>query len=253
MDGNEPAGFTLRGAVALVTGAKRIGRAVALALAGKGADVIVHYNRSQADAEQTCAEARALGVRAWALQADLADAQACEGIVPSCIALAGRLDILVHAASVFEKSTLLDFTPEDLARNLQLHALSALQMGRAMANSTGSGRIVLFLDTGIVRHDRRHVAYHLSKQAAFSLMRMMALEFAPGITVNAVAPGLILAPPGEDPQSIERLRERVPLKRTGSIEAVVRAVMFLVESDYVTGQVLFVDGGEHLRGGPYGL
>lgn len=254
MSQNQRDGFRVQGAAALVTGAgKRLGAAVALALAAEGADVIVHYNTSAQAACRTCSRAQVLGVHAWPLQADLSSPQACEDIVNRCIEMAGRLDIIVHGASVFDKSNLWSLTPEDLQYNVQLHALASLQMGRRLAEVTRVGRIVNFLDTGIIRYDRNHIAYHLSKRTAFSLTRAMALEFAPGITVNAVAPGLILPPPGEDDGYLEPLKERVPLKRVGNVEAVVSAVLFLIENDYITGQVIFVDGGEHLRGGPYGL
>jgi len=247
MSQNRQDGSRVQGAVALVTGAgKRLGAAVALALAKKGADVIVHYNTSAQAARQTCARAEALGVRAWPLQAELGSPQVCDGIVDRCVQMAGRLDIIVHGASVFDKSDL-------WSHNIQLHALASLQMGRRLAKLTRVGRIVNFLDTGIVRYDASHIAYHLSKRTAFSLTRAMALEFAPGITVNAVAPGLILPPPGEDDGYLEPLKERVPLKRVGNVQAVVSAVLFLIENDYITGQVIFVDGGEHLQGGPYGL
>ncbi|MFW6158915.1 MAG: SDR family oxidoreductase, partial [Planctomycetota bacterium] len=114
------------------------------------------------------------------------------------------------------------------------------------------GAIVNFLDTRVVAYDREHVAYHLSKRMLFSLTRMMALEFAPAVRVNAVAPGLILPPPGRDRAYLERLKSSNPLNRVGTLGQVTEAVLFLLGNEFVTGQVVFVDGGQHMNGRTYG-
>ena len=240
---------SLEGAIALVTGAaRRLGRAVALALACEGASVIVHYRNSGHEARAVAREVEACGVRAWTVQGDLARAEAVETLWQDAIDQAGQVDILVNNASIFEPSTLRDVTAEELNRNVQIHALAPLQLARRFAVQAAPGVVVNLLDTRVVTHDRSHVAYHLSKQMLHSLTHMMALEFAPRVRVNAVAPGLVLPPPGKDERYLARLAESVPLRRHGSADDVAEAVVFLVRSAFVTGQVIFVDGGSHLRG-----
>ncbi len=243
----------LAGRTALVTGAaKRLGRATALALAARGADVVIHYGRSEAEAGTAAEEVRRLGRRAWTLSADLASPEQSAALVPRAIEQAGSLDILVNCASQFPKASLRDFEPEELATNVQVNAMSPLILARAFAERTDRGDVVNFLDSRITDYDREHVPYHLSKRMLFALTRMMALELAPGIKVNAVAPGLILPPPGEDQSYLERLATTNPLQRVGSAKGITDAVLFLVESDFVTGQVIYVDGGRHMKGRVYG-
>ena len=234
---------------ALVTGgAKRIGRAVATALAAAGADVIVHYNTSADEADDLAGTLRRTGRKAWTLQADLAEPEQADALMGRAVELAGAVDVLVNNASIFPKSRLADFSPAHLAENLNLHAVAPLLLGRRLAAQGRAGAIVNMLDCRIAAYDRTHAAYHLSKRALLSLTRMMALDFAPAVRVNAVAPGLILPPPGEDPAFLQRLVDHNPMKRHGSAEGVADAVVYLIGADFVTGQVIFVDGGYHLRG-----
>jgi NAD(P)-dependent dehydrogenase (short-subunit alcohol dehydrogenase family) len=243
----------LAGRTALVTGAaKRIGRATALALAREGANVVIHYRSSRQDAEALAAEIAGQGRRAWALAADLADPGEADRLVPRAADLAGPLDIVVNSASIFPASTLATMTVEDVAGNMQVNAMAPFLVGRAFHAAGRSGVIVNFLDTRIVHYDAAHAAYHVSKRACFNLTRMMALEFAPAVRVNAVAPGLILPPPGEDESYLRRLAGQNPLGRHGSLEGVTDAVLFLVRAEFITGQVIYVDGGFHMKGSVYG-
>jgi pteridine reductase len=243
----------LSGRTALVTGAaKRLGRATALALARAGADMIVHYRSSTAEAEAAAAEIRSAGRRAWAIRADLAEPAEAERLMQQALQAAGAVDILVNSASIFPKDTVLDFALESLARNVQVNAAAPLQLCRAFAAQHRPGHIVNFLDSRIVDYDATHAAYHLSKRMLFTLTRMLALELAPEIRVNAVAPGLILPPPGEDDGYLAAQAHTNPLNRHGSAEDITDAVLFLVRSRFLTGQVLFVDGGRHMKGRVYG-
>jgi pteridine reductase len=243
----------LEGSIALVTGAaRRLGRAMALALAREGVSVIVHYRNSGEEARAVAREIEACGVRAWTVQGDLACAEGVETLWREAIDQAGPVDILVNNASIFEPSTLEDVTGEELDRNVQIHAMAPLQLARNFAAQAVPGVVVNLLDTRVVTHDRSHVAYHLSKQMLHSLTRLMALEFAPGVRVNAVAPGLVLPPPGEDEGYLTRLAADVPLRHHGAADDVAEAVVFLVRNTFVTGQVIFVDGGAHLKGHGHG-
>ena len=242
-------GQPLQGKTALVTGAaKRLGRATALALGAEGVNVVVHYGESAQEGADTCAQLRGLGVKAWAVQADLARPKAPETLIARVLKEAGSLDILVNSASIFPPSALAEMTFEQVVETLRVNAWAPFALGRDFARRVGRGKIVNLLDARIVGYDWAHAAYYLSKQMLAVLTRMMALEFAPHVTVNAVAPGLILPPPGEDESYLDRLSDTVPLKRHGEAEDVTEAIVYLLKSDFVTGQVLFVDGGRHLRG-----
>ena len=244
----------LAGQVALVTGAAvRLGRHVAEALAAEGVHVVVHYRRSSRQADDLVAQLMAMGVEAWAVQADLADPAQAGALFEDARRASSRpIGILVNSASSFDPSNVLRFSAAELADNVQINAFAPLQLCRSMAAQSQPGQIVNFLDTRVVDHDRDHAAYHLSKRMLHTMTRMLALELAPRIRVNAVAPGLILPPPGQDESYLEGLVDSVPLKRHGSAQDIVRAVLFLLHSDFVTGQVIYVDGGRNLKGSMYG-
>lgn len=245
--------WELAGRTALVTGAgKRIGRAVAVRLAGEGASVVVHYGRSEEEAEPTAAAIRAEGGEAWILQADLADPEQPESVFGQAVEMAGPIDVLVNSASIFPPSRLIDFTVEELHRNVQINAMAPLVLGRALAAQGREGAIVNFLDARMVDCDPEHAAYHVSKRMLFTLTRMMALEFAPKVRVNAVAPGLVLPPDGRPPDDFDGLAHTNPLHKVGSVEGVADAVLYLLQADFVTAQTLFIDGGRRLRGSMYG-
>jgi hypothetical protein len=255
---------SLRGKTALVTGgARRIGRAVVLELARQGVRVVVHYRRSRAQAEELAQAIEGSGGRAWPVAADLDTPVEAERLFEQALSLAGRIDILINSASVFPADTLRAVEAESFLENVRIHALSPLVLARRFAEAYGRGRegeagrstgaIINFLDARITDYDREHAAYHASKLLLFSLTRMMSLEFAPRIRVNAVAPGLILSPPGRDQSYLERLAPTNPLSSVGGLEDITEAVVFLLRSSFVTGQVLFVDGGRHLKGSVYGL
>ena len=245
--------YDIHGKTALVTGAgKRIGRAIALSLAGLGADIIIHYNSSKTEAEEVAALAEKTGVRAWPLAAELADSREAEAFFGECRRTAGDIDILVNSASIFPEGTLDEVSYDDFDLNLRINALSPFLLGRELARTADQGCILNLLDTRITDYDRKHVAYHASKRLLFSLTRMMSLEFAPAVRVNAVGPGLILPPPGEDDSYLRRFAHTNPLERYGTVEDISRAAVFLIQSDFVTGQIIYVDGGRHLRGNVYG-
>lgn len=249
--------MNLQGKTVLVTGAaRRIGRAAALALARAGADIVVHYRSSESDARGLVEELSALGVRAQQLAADLADAAASESLVTEALRLTGRLDVLVNSASIFEEATLEEVGLDEFRRNFDINALSPFVLTRNLYRHLklrqATGSVVNLLDSRITDYDRRHVAYALSKRALHSLTQMSAMEFAPVLRVNAVAPGLILPPAGKDESYLERLRTTNPLQSHGTLTQITDALLFLVDNAFVTGQTIWVDGGRHLKGGFYG-
>jgi len=254
--------ISLSGKIALVTGAaKRLGRATALALAHEGVNIVLHCRTSADAAEELARTIRGLGVGAWTLTADLTEAGAPESLVERAMEAAGPLDFLINNASIFPEGRLNGITVESIHASVDLNALAPFLAARRFAEQLRSGSegtprregaIINFLDARIVDYDREHVAYHLSKRMLFELTRMMALEFAPAIRVNAVAPGLILPPAGKDEGYLASLAHTNPLNRYGAVDDVTSAVLFLLQSPFITGEVIFVDGGRHLRGNTYG-
>ena len=239
---------SLRGRTALITGAaQRLGLATALALAGEGVNIIVHYRTSVTEAETLRALLLARGVRAWLVTGDLTQPEEYETLIERAAAVAGPFDILVNNASIFPPDSLETMTLAQLTENIELNAWAPFTLGRAFARRVGQGSIVNFLDARLPGYDWKHVSYMLSKQLLAVLTRMMALEYAPRITVNAVAPGLILPPPGKDESYLEPLEALVPLRRHGKAEDIGAAVVYLLQNSYLTGQVICVDGGRHLK------
>lgn len=243
----------LTGKTALVTGsALRIGRGIATALAQAGANILVHYHTSGESAESLARDLGKLGVKSWTLQADLGDGRQANDLLVAARRTAGALDIIVNNASIFPESTLLDFTRTQLVENIDVNALGPFLIARAFYETGGRGVVINLLDCKVGDYDHKHVAYHLSKRMLFSLTRMMAVEFAPAVRVNGVAPGLVLPPAGKDESYLAGLASSNPLNAYGSIDDVAEAVLFLARSSFVTGQIIYVDGGRNLRGSMYG-
>jgi len=240
----------LAGKTALVTGsARRLGRETALALAEEGADVIVHYPGSVGDAERTAEDVRQLGARSWTIAADLSDPAGSGSLVTRAAGLAGGIDLLVNNAAVFPADRLADVPVEDFASTLRVNALGPLILSRAFAGEAEGEAVVNLLDTRIAVDDPTHASYVASKRLLWALTRMLAIELAPRVRVNAVAPGLILPPPGRDAAWLRKAApDDNPLGRAGTGRDVAEAVTFLLASEFITGQVVFVDGGRHLRG-----
>jgi pteridine reductase len=238
----------LKGKVALVTGAsKRIGRALAIALAEEGVNIVAHDRRTQeSETARVCDEVQDCGARSWKVLADLDKPEDYETLLARALQTAGSLDILINNASLFSPGTLMDIGYGDWVRHMHVNAWAPFALSREFARLVRSGKIINLLDTKIAGYDRAHVAYILSKQMLSNLTRMCALEFAPGVTVNAVAPGLILPPAGKDDAYLEQLAQGVPLKRHGSPADIADAAIYLLKSDYVTGQIIYVDGGRRL-------
>jgi NAD(P)-dependent dehydrogenase (short-subunit alcohol dehydrogenase family) len=248
----EGSGVSLTGRTALITGAaKRIGRAMALALAQNGVRIVVHYSRSEQEAKALCKEIEGIGVAVWPVKGDLVDPGQAEAIFKEAVDRAGAIDILINSASIFNVETIWEMTDESLCTNMRIHAMAALILSKALAKQQRPGHIINLLDTRVVSYDKDHAAYHISKRSLLTLTRILALELAPKIAVNAVAPGLILPSALQDETYLDKLAPTTPLQRHGSPADVVQAVLFLLRSRFITGQIIYVDGGYHMRGHLY--
>jgi NAD(P)-dependent dehydrogenase (short-subunit alcohol dehydrogenase family) len=243
---------TLAGKIALITGsARRLGQAMALTLAEKGVHIVIHYHES---GDSACSLEQELGryeVRAWTIQADLLDTGQVETLFTRTLALAGHLDILINNASIYPRETFSDVSPESLQAHMQIHAMAPLVLSRLFAQQKRPGHILNILDTRILSYDHEHLAYHLGKRSLLSLTRILARELAPDVAVNAIAPGLILPPAGQGDDYLQDLAHCNPLHKVGSTQDVTQAMLFLLQSQFITGQVLYVDGGYHMKGRMY--
>jgi NAD(P)-dependent dehydrogenase (short-subunit alcohol dehydrogenase family) len=244
----------VHGATALITGsARRIGRAVALALAHEGVNVVIHHRSSAADADELVQRLVRMGVRAWTLRADLRDQRELSAVVDRATELSGGLQILVNNASAFPRSTFETMTRDDLFASIETDAWAPFELGRQFARRAETGHVVNLLDTRIAaQFDWQHFAYCAAKNLFGLFTELMALHLAPRVMVNAVAPGLILPPEGKGLDYLEALKSELPLRRIGDPSFVAEAVVFLVKSEFITGQTIFVDGGRHLLGGSRG-
>jgi NAD(P)-dependent dehydrogenase (short-subunit alcohol dehydrogenase family) len=240
----------LIGKVAIVTGgAVRLGRALSLALAEQGARLGIHYGSSAGPAQELVKEIRALGSDATTIQADLSQPGEARSIVERAVAYFGQVDILVNSAAIFEPGNWDDTTEANWDRHFAINLKSPFFLSQAFAAQVGrdqAGHIVNIADWRGVRPGPDHVGYTLTKAALIAMTRSLALGLAPNIQVNAIAPGLILPPPGQDQAYLEKKASHVPIQRVGSPQAVADAMVFLLRSDFITGDLLFVTGGEHL-------
>jgi pteridine reductase len=248
---NDP-GALLKGRTALVTGAaKRLGRAIAMALAEHGANVVVHTHRPDDATSALRKDIEAAGGSVWLVHGDLLGEDGARAIFDAALAKAHRIDILINNASIWDGETLWETTEESLWRNVRIHNVAPLVLARELARQKTPGHIVNMLDTRVTTYDREHAAYHISKRMLLTLTRMLALELAPDIAVNALAPGLILPPAGKDDSYLEKLAHTNPLARHGDPSDVTAAILFLLSSRFITGQVIYVDGGYHMKGHTY--
>ena len=239
----------LSGRVALVTGAaKRIGRDIALELASRGADVVVNYRNSRDAAAQVAAEIEKLGRRAKSIQGDVSKRADVQKLVAETESAFGRLDILVNNAGMFQNVPFEKITDDQwngiLATNLSSQFMCA-QTAAPLLRKSGRGRIVNLASLGGLLPWPAHTHYCVSKAGVIMLTRCMARALAPEITVNAVAPGTISFE-GDAPELEADYIRRAPLGRTGKGSDIAEAVAFLIESDFITGQILAVDGGRTL-------
>ncbi len=236
--------------VALVTGAaRRLGREIALELARGGHDVAVHYRASRDDALATVEALRALGARAEAFAADLADEAACAALVPAVTARFGRLDAVVNSASTFEHDDAATFTHAAMERHWRANTAPAVILARALHECTpagGSGCVVALLDQKLWNPNPDHFSYTLSKAALEAATTMLAIALAPRLRVCGVAPGVTLPSGPMDDAQFAAAHRLTPLGRSSTPADVARAVRFLVESPAITGTTLLVDGGQHL-------
>jgi len=240
--------------VALITGAKRIGAVVANELATRGVDVALAYARSRDEAERAAESVRAAGRRSAVLQADLSQPDACDALVQSAVNALGRLDILINMASVYVQRPFNDLRAADWNAVLDVDLRGAFLCSHAAAphmRRQGGGRIISFSDW-IARSGRPRyqgfLPYYVAKAGVIALTEALALELAAdNILVNAIAPGPILAPPGTADDDALAVEQATPLGRWGGEIEIAKGVLALLDSDFITGETIRIDGGRHVK------
>ena len=237
-----------KGKTALITGgAHRIGKAITLGLAQAGANVVINYNTSATKAEKTVEEAHALGVDALAIQADIGNFQQVEAMIAQAAQKFGSVDILINSAAPWIQTPFPVKNMDDWHHVTNILINGAFYCANAVAPfmlEKGEGAIVNIVDLTALTPRVNFIAHSVGKSALLALSRQLALELAPAVSVNAIAPGPVMPPPDYDEEKNAEIAARTLLSRWGSGEDIAEAVLFFVKSNYITGEVLAVDGGE---------
>lgn len=233
---------------ALITGAaKRIGEGIALHLASLGYNIALHYHRSFSLAKRVAKEINSLGVICEEFPCDLSRERQTDSLIPKVIKKFPNLVLLINNASLFEKSKLLEEKLTIFNQHFAINLKAPYILTKQFAQRCSAGQIINVLDTHIAKNTTAHFSYLLSKKSLADLTLLAAKQLAPHIRVNAIAPGPILPPVHENANYLKHLAKTIPLQRNGDIRNINQAIQFLIENDYMTGQIIFVDGGEHLK------
>ena len=242
--------MNIDGKTALITGgAHRVCKAITLGLAQKGANVVINYNTSAESANQTAAEARSMGVGCLAVQCDVSSHDQVQRMIASALEKFGGIDILVNNASWFQKTP---FPMEDFSdwfKVIDILVHGSMYCANALApmmKARGEGAIINIVDRSAWHPFRGFAAHSVGKAGLLAFTRQLAIELAPEVKVNAVSPGPVLPPPGYTDAQAERVAQGTLLKRWGTPKDVADTVLFLIESDYITGEIITVDGGEQI-------
>ncbi len=238
--------------IALVTGAaKRLGKSMALALAQAGWDVVIHYHRSESEAQATVAQIQHMGRTALALHADLASPDEAAALIPTCIARFGRPDCLVNSASLFEFDDGYTFRNDMLERHMAVNLNAPLTLSRqlyeAHAESEVPGVIINLLDQKLINLNPDFLSYTLSKAALETATRLLAQCYAPRLRVVGLAPGISLPSGPQTEADFVRAHHNTPLGHASFPEDIAQAAVYLASAHAVTGTTLYVDGGQHLQ------
>ncbi len=237
--------------ILITGGAVRIGKAIAESLAQTGAEILIHYNRSETEAFATAESIRSTGGKVLIIQKDLSSEEAVLELFASLEFANMVPNILINSASIFESDRFEKSSQESLERNMTINSYVPHWLTRELTKRNSSGQIINILDTKISSYDDAHFSYHLSKRNLFTLTKLSALELAPNFRVNGIALGAILPPVGMDQNYLQSRAEETPLQIAGSMESVIATVKFLLNSPLITGQIIYLDGGFHLKGALY--
>jgi NAD(P)-dependent dehydrogenase (short-subunit alcohol dehydrogenase family) len=236
--------------VFITGGAKRIGSHLARALARRGANLVINYRYSNADAQTVVRELRQIGVDAVAVQGDVSSAADVQRMIASALERFGRIDVLINNAAVYFKTPFAQITESEWDLTMDINLKGSFLCAKAVAEhmrSRGDGKIINFADWAGMRPYPEYLPYCVSKASVIALTQALAQELAPAVQVNCIAPGPILLPEEMDEDERERVVRATPLKRIGSPEDIVQTVLFLIEgTDFATGGTYLIDGGRYI-------
>ncbi|MCG8569900.1 MAG: SDR family oxidoreductase [Spirochaetes bacterium] len=236
--------------VFITGGAKRIGRAIAFYLLSKGYNLAIHYRKSSKEAKELQSFCMDQGKECRLYQADLSNITETTEMFQQVLNDFPRLNLLINNASVFQRAPLLNTEPDLLNQTFTINFFVPYLLSQAFGihikNNDQAGQIINLIDTKVNKHNFFYSAYTLSKQALYHLTLQSAKELAPHIRVNGICPGVILAPEGTDQEYLEPILKHVPLGKKGTVEEITQTVGFLLDNQYLTGQVIYVDGGQHI-------
>lgn len=235
--------------IALITGAaQRIGKAMTEHLAAKGWDAAIHFNRSSDEATALATELSRQYPRQrfMTFRADLLLDHETEDLLPAVIEAMGKPQLLINNASVFDSGKLSETATSFFDRQITVNLKAPFILLREFINRCGKGLVINIADTRISGNSESYAAYTLAKKSLWELTKMAAAAYGPSIRVNAVAPGLTLPPEGKDEEYLHKLAARIPMKRPGGIHPVLDSLDYLLKNEYLTGELLHCDGGQHL-------
>jgi len=232
---------------ALITGGgKRLGQTISLSLAERGYDIAVHYNSSEKEANETAELIKEKGRRAGVFQANLSDINQVRALIPRVFEVFPECSVLVNSASIFENVGFNDVTENIYDRDFTTNFKAPFFLTQDFSKRESSEIIINMLDMRVNKIETEHFSYNLTKKALRDFTLMAAKELGPKIRVNGICPGPILPPPDKDIGYLEKIAKNTPLKKPGSPDYIIKAVNYILDNDFVTGQCLFVDGGQHL-------
>lgn len=236
-----------KGTIFITGGAKRVGKAIALALAEHGHSIALHYNSSKDAADQTANKIRSKGVECNLFSYDLMDTKNLNNLISDVFLTCPDCNVLINNASIFERHSFLDSNEDIFDNNFDLHVKTPFFLSQSFANKCDVGLIINMLDTKVHRTVTEYFVYTLSKKTFFEFTKMAAKTLAPNIRVNGIAPGYILPPiDGSEPDEV-RVQKSIPLQMLGNPDLIANTVLYLLNNPFITGECITVDGGEKLK------
>jgi len=233
------------GAALVTGGAKRIGRSICIKLAEMGFTIALHYNTSKRDATSLANEIHSMGGQCSLFKCNLFNENETLSLISKIKKKHKDLNLLINNASIFEKSNIKNITQKSIQKHFSLHLNAPMLLTKEFALQCSKGQIINMLDTNVTKNNTKHLTYLLSKKSLLEFTKHAALELAPKFRVNAIAPGFILTPENKS-EGTARSSKDIPLRKKGRSQNIDLTIQFLIQNTYVTGQVIYVDGGEHL-------
>ena len=232
----------------LITGAaQRVGKYIALSLAETGYDIAVHYNESENEAVRLADQIKNMGITCEIFHADLSCPDEAGSLIEQVSDKFANLNVLINNASVFNACSLMDTSYDFLKRNFDINLFSPLLLTREFAKRCRNGQVINILDSNITKNQTSYFPYLMTKKALADFTRQAAVELAPDIRVNGIAPGLVLPGKNETEQAIKKFIKNSPLQEKAETDDIVDSIKFLLTANHVTGQILYVDSGKHLK------